>query len=53
MRNNRGGEETERNETCRGREIEMNRGREDWLVGWLDFTACQPLGYFMPENVFV
>ena len=20
------------------------------LVDWLDFTACQPLGYFMPKT---
>ena len=24
-----------------------------WLVGWLDFTACQPIGLFYAENVFI
>ena len=24
--------------------------RYDWLVAWLDLTACQLLGYFMPKT---
>ena len=25
-------------------------GYSGWLVGWLDFTACQPLGHFMTKT---
>ena len=24
-----------------------------YLVGWLDFMACQPIGLFYAENVFI
>ena len=24
-----------------------------YVVGWLDFTACQPIGLFYAENVFI
>ena len=26
---------------------------DDWLVGWLGFTACQPIGLFYAEYVII
>ena len=37
----------------------LNRGNErhkyanGWLVGWLDFMACQPIGLVYAEYVFI